>query len=160
MMKSLKEMDWKRITVTLLRVAIGWHLLYEGVSKLVVENWTALDFLVNTTGFFSGFYHWLASSESLMAVIDPLNMYGLILIGMGLFVPPNTSAIMGSVPKERLGTASAMVATLRHIGMSVGLAISGSVFTASRFSHATQLTSQELPQDVVGKLSTRKMLFS
>lgn len=86
MMKSLKEMDWKRITVTLLRVAIGWHLLYEGVSKLVVENWTALDFLVNTTGFFSGFYHWLAASPGLMQFVDLLNIYGLMAIGLALFL--------------------------------------------------------------------------
>ena len=65
-MKILKEMDWKRITVTLLRAAIGWHFFYEGVSKLVAENWTAHHFLVNTTGFLSGFYHWLAASPGLM----------------------------------------------------------------------------------------------
>ncbi|MFC1952426.1 MFS transporter [Chloroflexota bacterium] len=96
----------------------------------------------------------LSGLESNASIGDIVLYLTIVGIGMGLFVPPNTSAIMGSVPTERLGTASAMVATLRHIGMSVGLAIAGSVFTASRFSHATQLTSQGLPQDVVGKLST------
>ena len=72
----------------------------------------------------------------------------------GLFVSPNTSAIMGSVPGGRLGTASAMVGTLRQVGMSVGLAIAGSVFAASQFSHATQFASQGLPEDVVQRLST------
>lgn len=75
-------------------------------------------------------------------------------VGIALFVPPNTSAIMGSVPSERLGTASAMVGTLRQVGMSVGLAIASSVFAASQFSHATQLASQGLPEDVVQRLST------
>jgi len=75
-------------------------------------------------------------------------------VGMALFVPPNTSAIMGSVPSEKLGTASAMVGTLRQVGMSVGLAIASSVFAASQFSHATQLASQGLPEDVIQRLST------
>lgn len=75
-------------------------------------------------------------------------------VGMALFVPPNTSAIMGSVPSEKLGTASAMVSTLRQMGMSVGLAIAGSVFAASQFSHASQFASQGLPEDVVQRLST------
>jgi uncharacterized membrane protein YphA (DoxX/SURF4 family) len=86
MMKNLKEIDWKRITVTLLRMAIGWHLFYEGISKLVVGNWTAHDFLVNTSGFMSGFYHWLAASPGLMSFVDLLNIYGLMAIGLALFL--------------------------------------------------------------------------
>ena len=61
---------------------------------------------------------------------------------------------MGSVPSERLGTASAMVGMLRHLGMSVGLAIAGSVFAASQLFHTTQLASQGLPQDITERLST------
>ncbi len=79
-------MNWKRFFITLLRVAIGWHLLYEGITKLIAENWTAQSFLVNSTGFLSGFYHWLASSPGLLKVIDLLNVYGLILIGLALFL--------------------------------------------------------------------------
>jgi uncharacterized membrane protein YphA (DoxX/SURF4 family) len=67
-------------------MAIGWHFLYEGVSKLIAEDWTAFNYLVNSTGFLSEFYHWLAKSPVLMAVIDPLNVYGLVLIGSALFL--------------------------------------------------------------------------
>ncbi len=38
--------------------------------------------------------------------------------------------------------------------MSVGLAIAGSIFAASQFSHAAQLTSQGLLQDIAERLST------
>jgi len=93
----------------------------------------------------------LGANASIGDVVLRLLVLG---IGMALFVPPNTSAIMGSVPSERLGTASAMVGTLRQVGMSVGLAIAGSVFAASQFSHATQLASQGLPEDVIQRLST------
>ena len=97
----------------------------------------------------------LLSSLGTNASIGDIVLYlAIIGAGMGLFVSPNTSAIMGSVPSERLGTASAMVGTLRQVGMSVGLAIGGSVFAASQFFHATQLASQALPEDVVQRLST------
>ncbi len=76
----------KRTLITIIRAAIGWHFLYEGISKLFMENWSAQSYLANATGFLSGFYHWLASGESLVKVIDVLNVYGLILIGLALFL--------------------------------------------------------------------------
>lgn len=82
----MKKVNWEKIIVTFLRCAVGWHLLYEGVSKLTAGNWSAAEYLLNARGPFAGFYHWLGSSEAIMAVIDPLNMYGLILMGLGLFV--------------------------------------------------------------------------
>jgi len=76
----------KRTLITIIRAAIGWHFLYEGFSKLLMENWSAQSYLANATGFLSGFYHWLASGESMVRVIDLLNVYGLILIGLALFL--------------------------------------------------------------------------
>jgi len=72
--------------LTIIRAAIGWHFLYEGLSKLFMEDWSAQSYLANATGFLSGFYHWMASSEGLVQVIDVLNVYGLILIGLALFL--------------------------------------------------------------------------
>jgi uncharacterized membrane protein YphA (DoxX/SURF4 family) len=82
----MKDWNWKKLTITLFRVAIGWHFLYEGISKLMAGNWSAAGYLANATGPFQGFYHWMAASEGLMRIIDPLNMAGLILIGLGLFL--------------------------------------------------------------------------
>lgn len=70
----------------MLRVAIGWHFLYEGITKLATPDWSAYNYLVNSTGFLSGFYNWLASSGVLMGVVDFLNMYGLVAIGLALFL--------------------------------------------------------------------------
>jgi uncharacterized membrane protein YphA (DoxX/SURF4 family) len=82
----MKDWNWKKLTITLFRVAIGWHFLYEGISKLMAGNWSAAGYLANATGPFAGFYHWLADSGGLMKIIDPVNMAGLILIGLGLFL--------------------------------------------------------------------------
>ena len=76
----------RKTLITIIRAAIGWHFFYEGLSKLFMENWSAQSYLANANGFLSGFYHWLASGESLVKVIDVLNVYGLILIGLALFL--------------------------------------------------------------------------
>ena len=77
-------MNWKKTLVTVFRVAIGWHFLYEGISKLIVKDWSAAAYLSSSTGPFAGFYKWMAGSEALMNIIDPANIVGLILIGLGL----------------------------------------------------------------------------
>ena len=79
-------MNWKKLSVTFLRVTIGWHFLYEGVSKLFIENWSAAGYLINSTGPFSAFYKWLGSSETLISIVDPLNITALIFIGFALFI--------------------------------------------------------------------------
>lgn len=62
----------------------------------------------------------------------PLVMLRLAVVGVGtsVFMSPNSSAIMGSVPRERLGTASASVATARNIGNAAGLAMASAVLVA------------------------------
>jgi len=48
-------------------------------------------------------------------------------VGMGFFAPPNTSAVMGSVEKNRLGVAAGTLATMRFMGQSMSLAVMGAV---------------------------------
>lgn len=69
-----------------LRFTIGWHFLYEGVIKLFSENWSAEGYLKGSYGFLSGLFHELASNEGLLNIIDFLNVWGLILIGLGLIL--------------------------------------------------------------------------
>ncbi len=85
-MKPNDPKFYNRLFITILRVAIGWHFLYEGTAKILQVNWTASGFLLNTSGSFSGFYHWIASSPTLLNVSDFLNMYGLLFIGLALFI--------------------------------------------------------------------------
>ncbi len=79
----------KRLSIyalLLLRVFIGWHFLYEGISKLVTPGWSSEAYLRGSFGFLSGFFHSLASSPAAISVVDFLNVWGLILIGAGLFL--------------------------------------------------------------------------
>ena len=82
----MKDWNWKKLIITLFRVAIGWHFLYEGFSKMLAGNWSATGYLAHATGPFAGFYQSLAASEGIMNIIDPINMAGLVLIGLGLFL--------------------------------------------------------------------------
>ncbi len=75
-----------RLLITIVRIAIGWHFLYEGMAKILQGNWTASGFLLNTSGFFSWFYHWLAGSPLLLRATDLMNMWGLFFIGFALFI--------------------------------------------------------------------------
>ena len=50
-------------------------------------------------------------------------------IGFGMFQTPNNSAIMGNIPGAYRGVASGILATMRNIGMSIGVAISGALFS-------------------------------
>jgi uncharacterized membrane protein YphA (DoxX/SURF4 family) len=83
-MTATNQSNWSRILITILRVAIGWHFLYEGLSKLLMSGWTSQGYLANTAGLLSGFYHWIAFNPSVLKVVDIINVYGLILIGLGL----------------------------------------------------------------------------
>lgn len=74
------------IVLTILRVGIGWHFLYEGFTKLLDPDWTAAGYLQSASGPLAAFFHALGSSSSLLPLIDMLNTWGLIFIGIGLFI--------------------------------------------------------------------------
>ncbi|MGH7811863.1 MAG: MFS transporter, partial [Candidatus Binatia bacterium] len=54
-----------------------------------------------------------------------------VLIGLGwaLFNSPNQSAIMSTVPRDKVGAASGMTLTTARIGGAMGIAISGAIMT-------------------------------
>ena len=86
--------DWTRargsmIAITVLRVVIGWHFMYEGIAKLTSSSWSAAGYLKQARGPFSGLFRWLASQPNLLANADQITMWGLTIVGLllvlGLF---------------------------------------------------------------------------
>ncbi|MBN1412306.1 MAG: MFS transporter [Spirochaetales bacterium] len=57
---------------------------------------------------------------------------GLSVTGLGtcIFISPNTSALMGSAPRERQGIAAGILATARNVGMVLGVGLAGAVFSS------------------------------
>jgi len=47
--------------------------------------------------------------------------------GIGMVMPPSTSAIMGSVPPEKSGQASGILSSVRQIGSVLGIAVMGAL---------------------------------
>ena len=68
----------------------------------------------------------------------------LVLLGIstGTFQTANNSTIMGVVPKNRIGTAAAIIATQRNVGMALGMAIAGTVYSTRRIFHQAELIDQ------------------
>ncbi|HTI65849.1 MAG TPA: MFS transporter [Gemmatimonadaceae bacterium] len=68
----------------------------------------------------------LVTHGSLGAIAGALAVVGL---GVGTFVSPNNSALMGAAPMHRQGIASGVLATARNVGMVLGVGYAGAVFT-------------------------------
>jgi len=73
-------------TLVLLRMLIGWHVLYEGISKLLIPNWSSALFLNESQWILSGFSEWIISNSGVLQVVDFVNTWGLIAIGLGLIL--------------------------------------------------------------------------
>ena len=65
----------------------------------------------------------------------------LASISFGLFDPANNTAVVNSVPQDRLGMASASIATARQTGLAIGIAFSSGIF-GSRLAHYNQSSIQ------------------
>ncbi len=51
-------------------------------------------------------------------------------LGPGMFISPNTSALLGAAPRQRQGIASGILATARNVGMVLGVGLAGAIFTS------------------------------
>lgn len=88
-MKNLNALEFTGPSLwalLILRVLIGWHFLYEGMVKLVNPDWSSVGFLLDSQGMFAKFFISMASSPGMLNVIDILNTWGLILVGLGLIL--------------------------------------------------------------------------
>ena len=72
--------------LTVLRVLIGWHFLYEGLYKVISPTWSSESYLESSTGPFASTFRSLAESDILLQIADMLNIWGLVLIGLCLFI--------------------------------------------------------------------------
>ena len=70
--------------LTVIRIAIGWHFLYEGVAKIVAANWSSAPYLAGSKWIFAPIFTSMAESGAVTSVVDFLNIWGMILVGLGL----------------------------------------------------------------------------
>ena len=77
-------------------------------------------------------YFLLSARGADSAVLSVWPLLILVGLGGGLFSTPNVSALMSAAPRERMGSVSALMPTVRNIGHALGLAMSGAVFASVR----------------------------
>ena len=80
------------------------------------------------------------------AIPDLVWRLALIGIGQGLFMSPNSSAVLGSVPHRRIGTASGTLAQARIDGQAFGIAISGAIVAMRLPVHLAALAGTASPE--------------
>jgi thiosulfate dehydrogenase (quinone) large subunit len=81
--------DYSRCQLTWLvslRVAIGWHFLFEGFTKVTDYAWSAQAYLLDSQGLFADFFNKIAINPSALRAVNFMNMWGLLLIGLGLIL--------------------------------------------------------------------------
>jgi len=87
------------VAITVMRILIGWHFLYEGVAKLTSSSFTAASYLKQARGPFAGLFKWLAAQPNLLANADLITMWGLTLVGLllilGLFTRLSSLGAIG-----------------------------------------------------------------
>lgn len=85
------------IAITVMRVLVGWHFLYEGIAKLTSASWSAAGYMRQARGPGAAFFRWLAAQPNLLAYADQITMWGLAIVGalliLGLFT--RLSALAG-----------------------------------------------------------------
>lgn len=74
----------------------------------------------------------IGPSTSIRILLLYLVIFGL---GIGIFISPNNSALMGSAPKNRQGIAAGLLATARNVGMVLGIGLAGAIFNTTLGSH-------------------------
>jgi MFS family permease len=57
-------------------------------------------------------------------------------LGIGLFISPNNSAIMGTAERHQLGVVSGLMAITRTMGQTVGVAVMGAIWAGRTAVHA------------------------
>ncbi len=75
----------QRNVLVLMRLAIGWHFLYEGILKLYNPAWTAKGYLLSSEGIFRGFFSWMAS-DSMIGITNTANIVILMFVGAALIL--------------------------------------------------------------------------
>lgn len=76
----------QKTLLVILRILIGWHFLYEGVTKLLNPSWSSLGYLADSKGFLANMFQSWAANPNAVQTIDFINEWGLTLVGLGLIM--------------------------------------------------------------------------
>jgi len=120
---SPTQMGWiiiaSSVVIVIIAPIAGWMSDRLG-SRLLC---TAGSFMIVVGQFFMAS---LNTNSSIARIILPIALTGF---GWAIFNSPNQSAILGSVPREKVGVASGMNTTTARTGGAMGIALAATLFT-------------------------------
>lgn len=125
---------------------LGLHLRASEAGMLMAATSVTTMVFGPVSGWLSDRFGraWFAAAGSAAAAVSFILMLGfdlqstagtiapvfvLLGVGAGTFQPANNSIIMSAASREHLGTASALIATQRQVGIAVGMAVTGTLFS-------------------------------
>jgi len=77
---------WQSTALVLLRMFIGWHFLYEGLAKVVNPYWSSAGYLAESHWWFGGWFQNIAASPTTLTIVDYVNEWGLLIVGLLLML--------------------------------------------------------------------------
>jgi EmrB/QacA subfamily drug resistance transporter len=145
--QTLNAIAWSGILIMAsfyLQIVVGASALQTGIDLLAID--ATFIFAAPLAGRFSDKYGsrtfvlvglTITSAAFFMFALVPLTpgiptviiALGLLGLGNGLFISPNVSAVMGSVPANRRGIASGLRTTFFNVGDSVGFGLAVLIMT-------------------------------
>ena len=72
--------------LVILRILIGWHFLYEGISKIINPYWSSAAYLLDSKWILSSLAKTIVANSTLLNFTDLINMWGLTLVGLSLLL--------------------------------------------------------------------------
>jgi EmrB/QacA subfamily drug resistance transporter len=88
----------------------------------------------------------IASLDRQSTVFEMIFPQALTGLGWAVFNSPNQSAILGTVPRDKVGAASGMIVTTARIGAVIGIALSGVLLTHGLYSGGMPSEQIESPR--------------
>lgn len=87
----------QKLSLLILRLAMGWMFFYAGITKLLDPSWSAAGYLQNAK-MFEGFYGWL-TQPALLPTVNFVNEWGITLLGISLIlgIGVRISSILGAI---------------------------------------------------------------
>ncbi|MEA4857194.1 MFS transporter [Solidesulfovibrio sp.] len=108
-------------------------------ERFAAEKLATAGMLVSCAG--------LLAAAATVSAATPIWLLVVLLmfigLGFGIFITPNSTAIMGSVPKRQFGLASGMIAAMRTLGMAVSMTTVTLIF--SLLMGDATITAETLP---------------
>ena len=79
---EITRIQWTGLVI--LRMCVGWHLLYEGLIKITDPGWSSAPYLQESNGIFSDIFKTIAENPGWLSFVDILNPWMLMFSGFAL----------------------------------------------------------------------------